>query len=85
MKRCEITDAINAQNTIILDCEAKLSSKDYIGTKIAMGVATVDDYKGDILTTEVWRQDIRNANAEIERLKALVPEDDDDMEPEGED
>lgn len=80
MKKSEIIDAINAQNTIILDRESKLSSKDYIGTKIAMGVATPEDYAEEIAATEVWRQDIRNANAEIERLEALEP-DDDEIEP----
>lgn len=80
MKRNEIEDAINVQNTIILDREGKLSDYDYIGTKIAMKVATADDYKNEIAETEVWRQDIRNANAEVKRLRALEPEEE-EMEP----
>lgn len=78
MKQSEINQLINEQQTIILDREAKLSSKDYIGVKIAMGVAAVEDYTTEIAQTETWRQAIRDANAEIERLKALVPDPEDE-------
>ena len=40
MKAFEIIELINAQQTIILDREAKLSSTDYIAAKIAEGKAT---------------------------------------------
>lgn len=82
MKKSEIIDATNAQNTIILDREAKLSSKDYIGTKIAMGVATANEYKSEIAETEVWRQDIRNAQDEIARLQAIEPDEEEPVNAE---
>lgn len=37
----------------------KLANYDYIGVKIAMGVATIDDYKGQIAYTEELRAKIR--------------------------
>ena len=74
MTRQEIQAAINAQQSIILDREAQLKTKDYIGTKIAMGVATREDYAGDIAKTEQWRADINAAQAEIARLEAVEPE-----------
>ena len=74
MTQQEIQAAINAQQSIILDREAKLKKKDYIGTKIAMGVATIEDYADDIAQTEQWRADINAAQAEIARLEAVEPE-----------
>ena len=76
MKTYEIEELINEQQTIILDREAKLRSKDYVGTKIAMGVATVEDYEDVISQTQIWRADINAAQAEIERLRAITPEED---------
>lgn len=76
MKTYEIEELINEQQTIILDREAKLRSKDYVGTKIAMGVATVSDYEDVISQTQIWRSDINAAQAEIERLRAITPEED---------
>jgi len=75
-----IQELIDEQWNIIHDREAKLSTKDYIGVKIAMGVATIEDYADDIAETEVWRQDIRDAYAEIERL---TPTDTEPEEEEG--
>lgn len=74
MTQQEIQAAINAQQSIILDREAQLKTKDYIGTKIAMGVATCEDYADDIAQTEQWRTDINMAQAEIARLEAIEPE-----------
>lgn len=74
MTEQEIQAAINEQQSIILDREAQLKTKDYIGTKIAMGVATCEDYAGDIALTERWRADINAAQAEIARLRAIEPE-----------
>ena len=74
MTQQEIQTAINAQQSIILDREAQLKTKDYIGTKIAMGVATRKDYADDIAKTEQWRADINAAQAEIARLEAVEPE-----------
>lgn len=76
MTQAEINEAINAQQSIILDREAKLSSTDYIAAKIAEGKATKKDYADKIEQRQQWRDDINAANAEIERLKALEPEPD---------
>lgn len=76
MTRAEITEAINEQVIIVDNCTALLKSKDYIGTKIAMGVSKKSDYTEEIAQTEVWRSELRAAEAEIERLQALEPEDD---------
>ena len=78
MKQAEIIEAINAQQSIILDREGKLSSTDYIAAKIAEGKATKTEYADKIAQRQTWRDDINAANAEIERLKALNP----DPEPE---
>ena len=74
MKQAEIIEAINAQESIILDREAKLSSTDYIAAKIAEGKATKTEYAEKIAVRQTWRDDINAANAEIERLKAMEPE-----------
>ena len=78
MKQAEIIEAINAQRSIILDREGKLTSTDYIAAKIAEGKATKTEYADKIAERQTWREDINAANAEIERLKALNP----DPEPE---
>jgi hypothetical protein len=74
MTQAEINEAINAQESIILDREAKLSSTDYIAAKIAEGKATKTEYAEKIATRQTWRDDINAANTEIERLKALEPD-----------
>ena len=71
MKQAEINEAINAQESIILDREGKLSSTDYIAAKIAEGKATKTEYADKIAMRQTWRDDINAANAEIERLKAI--------------
>ena len=78
MTKFEIQAAINAQQSIILDREGKLSSTDYIAAKIAEGKATKTEYADKIAQRQTWRDDINAANDEIERLKALDP----DPEPE---
>ena len=77
MKKSEIIEAINAQESIILDREAKLTSTDYIAAKIAEGKATQEEYAGKIAERQEWRDDINAANAEIKRLKTLEPEPED--------
>ena len=74
MKQSEIIEAINAQQSIILDREGKLSSTDYIAAKIAEGKATKDEYANKIADRQQWRDDINAAKAEIERLEALEPD-----------
>ncbi len=76
MKQTEINEVINAQESIILDREARLTSTDYIAAKIAEGKATKSEYTDKIAERQQWRDDINAANAEIERLKALEPEPD---------
>ena len=74
MTQAEIFEAINAQDTIILDREAKLTATDYIAAKIAEGKATKTEYAAKIAERQQWRDDINAAQAEIERLKALEPD-----------
>jgi len=83
MKQAEIIEAINAQQSIILDREAKLSSTDYIAAKIAEGKATKAEYADKIAERQTWRDDINAANTEIDRLKALEPDQDEPPIPEG--
>ena len=78
MKQAEIIEAINAQQSIILDREGRLTATDYIAAKIAEGKATKAEYAPQIAERQTWRDDINAAQAEIERLKALEP----DLEPE---
>ena len=82
MKQAEIIEAINAQDTIILDREAKLTATDYIAAKIAEGKATKTEYAAKIAERQQWRDDINAAQAEIERLKALEPDPEDKPIPE---
>jgi len=78
MKQAEIIEAINAQDSIILDREGKLSSTDYIAAKIAEGKATKMEYADKIVERQQWRDDINAAQAEIERLEAIEPEPEDE-------
>ena len=77
MKQAEIIEAINTQQSIILDREAKLTSTDYIAAKIAEGKATKTEYADKIAQRQQWRDDINAAQTEIERLKAIEPEQED--------
>ena len=83
MKKSEIIEAINAQETIILDREAKLTATDYIAAKIAEGKATKSEYADKIAERQQWRDDINAANDEIERLEALEPDPDEPPISEG--
>ena len=74
MKQSEIIEAINAQQSIILDREARLTATDYIAAKIAEGKATKTEYADKIAQRQQWRDEINAANAEIERLKSLEPD-----------
>lgn len=76
MKQEEKDRLLNEQHTIVLECESKLSSYDYIGTKIAMGVATKKDYAAEIAETETWRKTLREANERIKELEAIEVEPD---------
>jgi hypothetical protein len=74
MKQEEINEAINAQESIILDREGKLSSTDYIAAKIAEGKATKTEYADKIAERQQWRDDINAAKEEIARLEAIEPD-----------
>ena len=74
MKQAEIIEQINAQQTIILDREGKLTSTDYIAAKIAEGKATKSEYVDKIAERQQWRDDINAAKEEIARLEAIEPE-----------
>lgn len=76
MKKYEIDALINEQKSILQDRQAKLTSYDYIGTKIAMGVATREEYAEKIAETVQWRKDKDAATAEIKRLESIEPEED---------
>ena len=83
MTQSEINEAINAQESIVLDREARLTATDYIAAKIAEGKATKTEYADKIAERQTWRDDINAANAEIERLKALEPDPDEPPISEG--
>ena len=83
MTQAEINEAINAQESIVLDREARLTSTDYIAAKIAEGKATKAEYADKIAERQTWRDDINAAQAEIERLKALEPDPEEPPMPEG--
>ena len=74
MKKYEIDALINEQQSILQDRQAKLTSYDYIGTKISMGVATREEYAEKIAETIQWRDDINAAKEEIARLETIEPE-----------
>lgn len=82
MTQAEIIEAINAQKSILADRQAKLTAYDYIGTKIAMGVSTREEYADKIAETIQWRKDKDAANAEIKRLRTLEPDPEDKHIPE---
>ena len=82
MKQAEINEAINIQESIILDREARLTATDYIAAKIAEGKATKAEYAEKIAERQQWRDDINAANAEIERLRALEPDPEEEPIPE---
>lgn len=83
MTQAEIIEAINAQESIVLDREGRLTSTDYIAAKIAEGKATKTEYADKIAQRQQWRDDINAAQAEIERLKAIEPDPDEPPMPEG--
>ena len=80
MTQTEINEAINAQQSIILDREARLTSTDYIAAKIAEGKATKTEYAGKIEQRQSWRDDINAAQDEIKRLEELEPDTDPETE-----
>lgn len=47
------------KNSRIISLKKKLAAYDYIGVKIATGVATIEDYKAEIAEAEELRKEIR--------------------------
>ena len=82
MTQAKIIEAINAQKSIVLDRESRLTTTDYIAAKIAEGKATKAEYADKIAERQQWRDDINAAQAEIDRLKAIEPEPEDEPIPE---
>ena len=81
MKKSEIIEQINAQQTIILDREGKLTATDYIAAKIAEGKATKTEYADKIAERQQWRDDINAAKEEIARLESIEPEPEPNPQP----
>lgn len=71
MTESQRQELLNIQYNIIHTNKEKLIGTDYIGIKIAMGVAQLKDYADIIEQTKEWRKDINNAEAEIKRLEAI--------------
>lgn len=74
MTRAELDAQMQRQQEIMNDCEARLSTRDYIGTKIATGVATKTEYKTEIEEMEQWRAQWNEAHDEYIRLQSIEPE-----------
>ena len=85
MKKSEIIELINEQQTIILDREGKLTATDYIAAKIAEGKATKTEYKDKIAERQQWRDEINAAKDEIARLEAIEPDPEEYPEQQGAD
>lgn len=79
----EIAAAIQQQQDIIRDREARLHSSDYIAAKIAEGKATKTEYRDRIDERQGWRDDINAAEARLAELAAAVPDDADEPQMEG--
>ena len=68
----EMTEAEIAELQVAVSPEVQierlkdeLARYDYIGTKLAMGVATREEYAAEIAHTEVLRQQIRALESEV--------------------
>lgn len=77
MTKIEIQQLVNEQQSIIADREAKLKATDYVALKIAEGKATKTQYADTLAQRQQWRDEINAAQAEIERLQAMEPEEPD--------
>lgn len=67
----QMNEYLNKQSKVV-EMEAlkeELSTYDYIGVKIAMGVATKEEYANEIDYTEELRKKIRELEKELERIK----------------
>lgn len=80
MTKIEIQELVNGQQSIIADREAKLKATDYVALKIAEGKATKTQYADTLAQRQQWRDEINAAQAEIERLQTMEPEEPEDRE-----
>lgn len=65
----QMNEYLNQQSKVV-EIEAlkeELSTYDYIGVKIAMGVATKEEYSKEIAYTEELRKKIRELENELEQ------------------
>lgn len=74
MTKVEIQTLINEQESIILDRQAKLELTNNVPAEIAEGRATKSEYADKIAQRKQWQNDIDAAQAEIDRLEAIEPE-----------
>ncbi len=78
MKREERQQLIDEQQKIVFRMDTYLKDSDYTGIKRGEGVAEEAEYQDIKEKRQQWREEKNAAVAEIERLKAIEPEDDDD-------
>ena len=78
--REEIEKRKSALESLKLEREAQLASKDYVASKIAEGRATREEYAAVITQKTQWAADINAAKEEIATLQAQL----DEMSGEGE-
>lgn len=76
MTKDEKTRLLNEQWNKIHECETNLKRTDYIAAKLAEGKATKAEYKDQIAERQEWRDEINEAQAEIQRLEAIEVEPD---------
>lgn len=81
MTKREQQEQLNALYTALNNGKAELTTYDYIGTKIAMGVAKKTDYTEQIAHTEEIRVEIRKIQEEIEELESITEFDPEEDEP----
>ena len=81
MTRKEQQEQLNALYTALNNGKAELTTYDYIGTKIAMGVAKKTDYTEQIARTEEIRVEIRRIQGEVEELESITEFDPDEDIP----
>lgn len=74
MTRQEIEDRKNVLFSLVRDREAKLRETDYVAAKIAEGAATPEEYAEVLDKRQQAREDINNAQAEINELNKTIPE-----------
>ena len=83
MTKEEIRQELEALYPQITDLREQLKSKDYIGVKIAMGVARKTDYTAEITQTEEWCAELNVKMARRDELLAMLAEVNNEPEEEG--